>query len=220
MKRRTLKSLFIDNGTYKLVALFVTLSLWIVVMGRKDSIMTIQVPLVFDTRHNDILLGELPQTAEVILQGPKLSLQRHAKALSELVVDLTDRVYGWNLVRLPIKKLQIPTGSIRVVSMSPSSVELKIERRITKSVPVKVALTPLQGAYVVKGIVPHVVNVEGASSEVSRLSELWTEEVKNIKAGPLTIEVTAKLKQIESPGILPIEDKEVKVLLELGGLKK
>ena len=35
----------LENGSYKLVALFVALVLWVAILGRKDFVMTYELPI-------------------------------------------------------------------------------------------------------------------------------------------------------------------------------
>ena len=77
------------------------------------------------------------------------------------------------------ERLNLPSG-LRVTRLSPSFIDLKLERIKQKLVPIKVALTgePLSGFKVESvRVVPDEVIIEGGETELKSVSEVTTGEV-------------------------------------------
>ncbi|MFO7832309.1 MAG: YbbR-like domain-containing protein, partial [Desulfuromonadaceae bacterium] len=97
----------------------------------------------------------------------------------EVSVDLHDAKPGITTFRSLDERLNLPR-SIVVSRMSPSYVDVKLERLVQKEVPLQVVFdgTPSPGYSIVEVMAaPDVVAVEGAESEIKRVSEVETEAV-------------------------------------------
>jgi len=77
------------------------------------------------------------------------------------------------------ERLNLPSG-LRVTRLSPSFIDLKLERRKQKEIPVKITLAgePLPGYQIGRIMaVPDKVVVEGGETELKGVSEVTTESV-------------------------------------------
>lgn len=101
----------------------------------------LSVPIAFENLPDDlIIVGQPPKEVEVLVRGQKLVLAAFLEQKHACTLDLAQATTG--LVTLPIgeSNLQFPSG-ISIVQMEPTSFTLRIEPKLTKTVPVVVSLT-------------------------------------------------------------------------------
>lgn len=126
-----------ENTSYKIVALLITLILWIIIMGSKEAVIVKSVPITYLVPQETVLVGKVPQEVAFKISGPRLMLNRFSAMQEPLTVDLTASREGRSTVRIHPDGLNTPP-SLRVLSVSPTYVPIKLEKVITKIVPVKV----------------------------------------------------------------------------------
>ncbi|MDX2479574.1 MAG: CdaR family protein [Desulfuromusa sp.] len=172
--------LLTENWTLKAISLVFALLLWMFIMGERRLEVGYRIPLELQSIPQGLMVAnEVPDLIDVRVSGPRTLLMKISTSDISIIVDLADLQPGLTTFKRLEERLNLPSG-LRVTRLSPSFIDLKLERIKQKLVPIKVALTgePLPGFRLgsVK-VVPDEVLVEGAENELKSVSEVTTEEV-------------------------------------------
>ncbi len=213
-----IKEYVTQNGSYKVVALLITLILWITVLGNKDQVLNQTVQLNFTLPENHVISNAVTNQVQVQISGSRLSLKKLSKGLEAIQINLTDIKAGRTIVSIPTDSIDLPFGS-QIVNMNPSSVIVDIDRIITKRIPVKLQWDSEEDPsdLIVRSIKPASVIVKGAVSVLSRVQEVLTEPVSPSQLafdGKKRIDVRTGLREFNFFGVLPFESKSVTVTVE------
>ncbi|MFN2257328.1 MAG: YbbR-like domain-containing protein [Desulfuromonadaceae bacterium] len=170
----------LNNWPIKLLSLAFALVLWLFVMGEQDTEVGFTVPLeIKNVPAGLIIANQIPGHVDVRLTGSRTLLANIQGSDLEVSVDLHDAKPGITTFRSLDERLNLPR-SIVVSRMSPSYVDIKLERLVQKEVPLQVVFdgTPASG-YSIEEVMaaPDVVIVEGAESEMKRVNKVETEAV-------------------------------------------
>ncbi|HKK01078.1 MAG TPA: CdaR family protein [Desulfuromonadales bacterium] len=169
-----------ENWFLKLLSLVFAIVLWFFVMGEQKLEVGYAVPLELKNIPVGMMVAnDVPSLIDVRISGPRtLLMNLHPNDIS-ISVDLKDLQPGLTTFRRLEEHLNIPSA-LKVTRVSPSFVDVKLERIRDRKVPVKVVLTgaPAEGFEVVSTSAnPSRVIVEGAESEVKNVEEVPTEPV-------------------------------------------
>jgi hypothetical protein len=113
-----IKRMFLENTSYKFVALGVALVLWFSLLGRRDS------TLMKDYQLEVLLAPEMelsipaPDFIRVEVMGPRVALKKLGQLPGLYTVDLTSATPGRKKVRLSPEGVSLPLGA-RVLSIEP-----------------------------------------------------------------------------------------------------
>lgn len=169
-----------ENWTFKLVSLVLALMLWMFIMGERRLEVGYRVPLELQNIPKELMVAnEVPSLVDVRVSGPRTLQMKVSPNDISIIVDLVDLKPGLTTFKQLEERLNLPSG-LRVTRLSPSFIDLKLERIKQKLVPVKVALAgePLTGFKVHNvRVVPDEVIIEGGETELKSISEVTTEEV-------------------------------------------
>jgi YbbR domain-containing protein len=186
------RALFGNLG-YKLLAVAITLFLWVVARGSSSVERGFDIPVVLQGIPDDLVVVD--QGADVVnvrVLGSRSALRNFDPQNLEYTIEIADAKPGQAAFEVDLSRFDLPRGA-RVVSRSPSRIELALERRIAKTLKVKpdVEGQPAEGYRVGDVTVdPPRVRITGARSEVLRLSEVATETIDVAGAtGPVEREV-------------------------------
>ncbi|MFK5926847.1 MAG: CdaR family protein [Desulfuromusa sp.] len=172
--------LLTENWTLKLISLILALLLWMFIMGERRLEVGYRVPLELQNIPKELMVAnEIPSQVDVRVSGPRTLQMKVSPNDISIIVDLTDLRPGLTTFKRLEERLNLPSG-LRVTRLSPSFIDLKLERIKQKLVPIKIALTgePLSGFEVASvKVVPDEVLIEGAETELKSVSEVITEEV-------------------------------------------
>ncbi|MGM0415867.1 MAG: CdaR family protein, partial [Thermodesulfobacteriota bacterium] len=170
----------LTNWPIKLLSLAFAMVLWLFVMGEQDTEVGYTVPLeIKNVPKGLIIANQVPGHVDVRLTGSRTMLTNIQGSDLEVSVDLHDAKPGITTFRSLDERLNLPR-SIVVSRMSPSYVDVKLERLVQKEVPLQVVFdgTPAPGYSIVEVMAaPDLVAVEGAESEIKQVSEVETEPV-------------------------------------------
>lgn len=179
---RVLRKIFVEDLGLKLLALAITLLVWMAVTSENQP-MTIHasVPLNFIRPDNLAISNDPPRTVDVLLTGTKNKLNNLRTIDLVATVDLSDGKAGDRVIRLSPERvsIQLPNG-VSIASFQPSTLPIRFEPMVRKEVPVEVKLDgePDEG-FEVYGTqaTPTEVWVSGPSSHVNALGKAPTETV-------------------------------------------
>ncbi len=169
-----------ENWTLKLISIVFAILLWIFIMGERRLEVGFRVPLELQNIPKQLIIAnEVPSLVDVRISGPRTLLMKVSPNDISIVVDLSDLRPGLTTFKRLEERLNLPSG-LRVTRLSPSFIDLKLERVKEKLVPVHVSLTgqPLEGFKVaaVKAV-PDKVAIAGAETELKGINEVRTEDV-------------------------------------------
>lgn len=204
----------VTNGSYKLVALFITLILWVSVLGRKETTLTREIPLQFQVGEGRVITETSARAVRFELSGSRRALRRLARdKVDPITMELSPGSLGRVVVTVPDDTLKLPFG-VKVVTANPSTVAVQVEEVVKKRVPVVIAWRdPHERNSVIQNarITPQDVLVEGGTSALRKVREVLTQDVSRADAvevdGVWTIKT--KLRAIELDGVRPVDDQEV-----------
>jgi hypothetical protein len=217
MNFETLKEAFYNNGSYKVVALLITLILWITVLGNKDQILNQNVQLSFLLPENHVFSNAVTNQVQIQVSGSRLSLKKLSKGIAPIQINLSDIKAGRTIVSIPTDSIDLPFGS-QIVNVNPASIVVDIDRVITKRIPIKFQWdTEEPDDIMIRDIQPRTVVVKGALSVLSRVQEVLTDPISPAQLDFDTkkrIDLRVGLREFNFFGILPFDTKAVTVTLE------
>jgi len=169
-----------DNWVPKLLSLAFALVLWFFVMGERKLEVGYTVPLELKNVPVGMMVAnEVPSLIDVRLSGPRTLLMNLGPKDISISVDLADLKPGLTSFKRLEERLNIPSG-VKVTRLSPSFIDVKLERIREKTVPLKVVFSgiPAEGFQVGSiRLKPDQVTVEGAESEIKDITEVTTDPV-------------------------------------------
>ncbi len=169
-----------ENWILKLLSLVFALVLWFFVMGERKLEVGYTVPLELKNVPPGMMVAnEVPSLVDVRLSGPRTMLMNLSPKDISISVDLADLDPGLTSFKRLEERLNIPSG-VKVTRLSPSFVDVKLERIKEKVVPVRVVFNgaPAEGFGLGSiRVTPERVTVEGAESEVKDVTEVLTDPV-------------------------------------------
>ncbi len=216
---KAVREFFYENGSYKVVALLITLILWITVLGNKDQILNQSAKLKINLPKNHIIANGITDQIQVQISGSRLSLKKIASGLDPIEIDLEDAKPGRTILTIPTSKIVLPFGA-NIVSVNPATLVVDVDRIISKRVPVKISWDAEEepNSMRVAQIKPSTVVIRGASSVLSRIQEVWTEPISPFEivfdGTKKNVEFRVGLKELGYFGVLPISDKTVTVSIQ------
>lgn len=172
--------LITENWALKLMSLVFALMLWFFIMGERRLEVNYRVPLEFQNLPRELMVAnEIPSMVDVRISGPRTLLMKVSPNDISITVDLTGLRPGLTSFRRLEERLNLPSG-LRVTRLSPSFVDVRLERIQQKTVPVTIALSgePMSG-FVVGSIraIPDLITIEGAETELKNVNDVSTDEV-------------------------------------------
>lgn len=169
-----------ENLFLKLLSLAFALILWFFVMGEQKQEVSYAVPLIIKSVPPGLMVAnEVPNQIDVRISGPRTLLMNLQPKDISIAVDLKGLEPGLSSFKRLEERFNLPSA-LKVTRLSPSFVDVKLERIKSKKVPVKavVAGVPADG-YKFDSIQfsPAEVAVEGAESELKDVNLVETDPV-------------------------------------------
>jgi len=213
--KATVKKSLFDNLLPKVFLLLGVCVFWALVTTRQGQITTVTAPVrLHGIPENLILLRTLPEELNVQIKSLSSLTPPPSKLDLSAEIDASEVKEGQTTIRVRNSDFKLPSG-ITITAVLPSSVRISVERKLRKSVPVKVALQgamppPLTSWKVVSE--PAVVEIEGPASQISQIDNVATDY---IDAGQLAAgkEYVKSLK-LTQKNILLLRDAPVTILLK------
>ncbi len=121
------QDLVFENGSYKLVALFVTLILWVTILGRRDFMLSKDIDVDFLLPKNLIIAESIDRRVSVKVSGPRIAIKKFAQNPGTITLDLARAHTGSNRVVITAKNIEVPFG-VKVVSVTPDIMNVSLVR--------------------------------------------------------------------------------------------
>ncbi len=176
----TLRQKLFSNMLPKTALLLVVTAFWALITVRQGQIATLTVPIrLHGVSDNLIVVKNVPEEIEVQLKTFSSLTPPPAKLDISAAVDLSGLREGQSTVRIKNSDFTLPAGMV-VTSINPTTIKVTTEKKVRKSVPVKVLLNGmlppgLAGYSLIPD--PATVDVEGPAGQVSQVDYISTEEI-------------------------------------------
>jgi YbbR domain-containing protein len=180
---RWARKVFLEDWTLKLLALAITVVLWLAVTGQNKPVtMRVSgVQLNFLRPEGMEISNEPPSRIEVILNGSPDKLDRIGPRDLVATVDLTDQKAGERVVRLSPDRVKMDLREdVKIQGFHPATIPIRLEPIIEKPVEVEVKFEgKLAEDYEVVGVTmtPARVRLRGPSDRINSLHKATTETV-------------------------------------------
>lgn len=169
-----------SNLSLKIASLVLAVFVWMYVRSEEKPFQVFSVPLELEGLPKDVALaGDAPDSVAVRVRASDTTLRNLSPGRFRARVHLEGARPGDLTIPLTPDIIKAPLG-VEVVRVDPRTLSLKVERRITKLVPVVARVTgqPAQGfEYAGYTADPDKVTVEAPEGIAMGLSEALTDEV-------------------------------------------
>ncbi len=182
---RFIRTTVLNNLSFKLVALALSVALWWFIAGENE----IQVGLVVPLEIRNIPVGflitnKVDRQVELRLSGPPSILGNMKPDDVSASIDLSNSRAGRRIVSVEERGIHVPPG-VKVSRMYPTAVEVLLERLERRRMPVaaRVVASPAIRQRIMKvDVEPRTVEVEAPPAAFSQVAGLYTEEIIPEKA--------------------------------------
>lgn len=194
------------NWQYLLLAFAMAIFCWYLVTGREkvDTWMTMRVEMTGAPESLYIKNG-MVGSVDVLVRGPRGVARKIEENQLVYTLNLGKITSGKNVIVLDPKNIPLPKV-YEVVEIRPTRVELDVERRDSKTVPVKVVLkNPLPPGYTLTGtrVVPESVRVSGPVSKLDDVTRVRTQPVVVPSPPPAQFDERVALDGPEDADVTP-----------------
>ena len=165
-----------------LLSATIAMVLWGMAHGTSTIERSVDIPVIFDGVPDDLVItGRSADSVNIRVQGSRAALRNMNSAKLEYRIDISEARPGPAVYEVDTSDVDqdLPRGA-RIVSRSPSSVEVSLAKKGRKSLRIRADLEgePAEGFTISSvEILPSHVWVTGARSDVLRLSEVVTETI-------------------------------------------
>jgi hypothetical protein len=120
------KAYIFENGSYKFVALFVTLILWVTILGRRDFVLSKDMDVEFLLpRSIAIAQHDVERRVTVKVSGPRVALKKFAQNPGTITIDLIKSQLGPIRAVISPRNVEVPFG-VKVISVNPDIINLTL----------------------------------------------------------------------------------------------
>lgn len=124
-KITSLSETIFENGSYKLVALFIALILWLTILGRRDFVVNKEIEVDFTAAENYMVSGQSSDKVRIKLSGPQPLLKKYKETLQTIQISLADKGAGLFEIDMTPSKIEVPQG-LKILSVKPSQIRVEI----------------------------------------------------------------------------------------------
>lgn len=185
-----MKKLILENLGLKISAVLISVFLWFFVASRGQSEISFDCPLEFRNIPADLgIVNTSANTVILTVRGQERVVKNLNATDVRVIIDMGKAKEGEGMYRINKDDVKLPY-TVSVTNVAPSSVKVRLEEMLTKTVPVQARLTgvPEKGEVVAVSVEPKNVSVRGLKSEIRRLHALRTEEFDVSGIGETTTE--------------------------------
>ena len=213
--QRSRRDLWLLRG----VALVISVLLWVTVLGGKKIEMTKRISLDYQLPKGLVIANQVPREVTFRVAGPRAFLKELQERSVTIPIDLSKGRPGDYEVVVREDMLDVPLG-LRVVSISQSSIPLKLDKVASKRVPIRAVFSgQLPSDMKVKTVTlkPSTVEIQGAVSRLQSIDVVPTEAI-SLSPNSLKQDLEVNLSIADLPGVsVADEDKVVQASIEIEG---
>jgi hypothetical protein len=125
--KRRFSDAFTENFSYKLVALFISLILWLTILGRRDFVLSKNIDVELVTAPGTQIVAQTTDHIKVKVSGPRASLKKFLESgISQgIILDISQRGEGVVNVDIPLSKIEVPIG-VRILGVRPNQIQAEV----------------------------------------------------------------------------------------------
>lgn len=173
-----IKRLFLENLGLKIVAVLLSVVLWIFVTSRGQSEISLDIPLEFKNIPAGLeMVNHSVKVVSLNIKGQERFIKNIKPSEIGVYIDLSKAKKGESIYYINKDNIKLPRA-IAVTNITPSYVKVITEETVTKTVKIKPVIlgTPEKGFYVESvDVMPETVVIEGVSSEIRKVNSIKTE---------------------------------------------
>lgn len=171
--------LLIQNFWWRVLALVIGVAIWALVASEPELSTFATVPLQFRGLPDNIEMSTPPaESVTLELRGPSSELRTLTDSRSpSVVLDMTGVTPGVHSFSIDKTDVRLARG-VRLVRAVPSEVQFDFDRRLERTVPVKVRFAGTGAALVAHyEVTPPSLTIVGPSRHVARITSISTDPV-------------------------------------------
>lgn len=200
-----------ENPSLKLFSLAVSILLFLFVSVESATPVDVDFRIEYRTADDITIVGEAPTVVHTTLQGPWATFRSfELNDLKPVLVDLTSAGPGTMRYSLDSSEVQAP-GGMSVVAIRPSEIEITLDRKVERHVPVQVDLIgrPAFG-FELESVeaTPRRVRVTGPVSVMQSIDFVYTRPI-DLEGREESFAIDVDLRSPPAP--LRLKDKRVAV---------
>lgn len=177
--KSSFRKFFKTNRSLKLTSLVLAAVLWFFIVSQGRSVIVMDVPVGFKNLPDSLEVLDGTQTVSISIEGQERLLKKLRREDIAVVIDLSNVKKGSMFFPLTADNVTLPNMHT-VTDISPQTVKLRIEEKVTKRVPVRTVIvgSPAPG-FEIKGIevVPVTITIKGTESVVAKIYSAKTEPI-------------------------------------------
>ncbi len=180
---RLFRRIFIEDWMMKLIALVITLGLWLGITGLRTPTSTNIRDIPLNLRvANDLEVTNSPVTeVDIKISGDKSKINQISRDNLLISLDLSEVQAGERVVSITPENVnvELPAG-VKLESITPSIIPIRLERVIERDVPVKAETEGVLAEnfeIYSTSTVPQTVRVNGPESFIRPLDSISTEKI-------------------------------------------
>ena len=178
--RTRLRHLFTDDLPFKALAAVFAIATWAWVQGEQVVEASVRARILWNWPGDLALVDDVPESLLVTVSGSQVFVRNVRQSDLRIPVDMSDAQSGLTWVDFRERAITNLPQNVRVSGLSPSTVEVELDTKTTRRVPVVAELTgePATGYRLVASTVePDHVELEGPKSLLAGIKEAHTEFV-------------------------------------------
>ena len=123
------KKFMFQDFSYKIVALLITLLIWLLVLGRGHETEDVNLKIEYTNIAKDLSVTESSyDVIKVKVKGPPKLIRKFILANSSIKLNQTIKEEGVRRLRVYSKNLALPYG-LRVLSINPREIRVSVKRK-------------------------------------------------------------------------------------------
>ncbi len=128
MKKTSVSFQFTENFSYKVVALFIAIILWLTILNRREHVMETELKLNLNVGSNQRVLFQSHKEIKVYILTSRANYKKWmAEVLNQPIsIDLSKKQSGSFDLELTAQNLNI-TNEIKLKKITPSSIRVELE---------------------------------------------------------------------------------------------
>lgn len=181
--KHIIRKVFLEDWVMKLIALAITIALWVGVTGLSTPTTTRMtgIPLSLRFSSNMEVTNSPMQEIDIIISGDKRKIAQINRSDLTVALDLTDVPPGERVIQLTPENVAIslPTG-VRLDEIQPNKIAVRLENVEEKEVDVRVETEgeiPEDFEIYAENITPQKIRVRGPASFIRSLNFVMTEKI-------------------------------------------
>jgi YbbR domain-containing protein len=128
MKRRWSGALT-ENLSYKIVALFISLILWLTILGRRDFVLSKNIDIELIPAVGTQVVAQTTDHIKLKVSGPRSALKKFMDSSfsQNISLDISQRGEGVIPVDIPANKIEVPLG-VKILGIRPNQIQVEVAR--------------------------------------------------------------------------------------------